>query len=219
MSELAPSILSADFMHLGEQLHTLEKSDIKVLHIDVMDGAFVPSISFGMPVIHSIRRNCGMFFDVHLMIQEPVRYIREFVEAGADSITVHVEACSDIQKTIDVMGKYPIKKALSINPATGVDVVLPYLDRVDMVLVMGVEPGFGGQKLIPETLEKVKELDRLRKEKRLAYRIELDGGVNRENLGMIMEQGTDIVVAGTAVFRGDIRENVRDLQEVIAGAS
>lgn len=219
MSELAPSILSADFMHLGEQLHTLEKSDIKVLHIDVMDGAFVPSISFGMPVIHSIRRNCGMFFDVHLMIQEPVRYIREFVEAGADSITVHVEACSDIQKTIDVMGKYPIKKALSINPATGVDVVLPYLDQVDMVLVMGVEPGFGGQKLIPETLEKVKELERLRKEKGLAYRIELDGGVNRENLGMIIEQGTDIAVAGTAVFRGDIRENVRDLQEVIAGAS
>ncbi len=219
MSELAPSILSADFMHLGEQLHTLEKSDIKVLHIDVMDGAFVPSISFGMPVIHSIRRNCGMFFDVHLMIQEPVRYIREFVEAGADSITVHVEACSDIQKTIDVMEKYPIKKALSINPATGVDVVLPYLDQVDMVLVMGVEPGFGGQKLIPETLEKVKELERLRKEKGLAYRIELDGGVNRENLGMIIEQGTDIAVAGTAVFRGDIRENVRDLQEVIAGAS
>lgn len=219
MSELAPSILSADFMHLGEQLHTLEKSDIKVLHIDVMDGAFVPSISFGMPVIHSIRRNCGMFFDVHLMIQEPVRYIREFVEAGADSITVHVEACSDIQKTIDVMGKYPIKKALSINPATGVDVVLPYLDQVDMVLVMGVKPGFGGQKLIPETLEKVKELERLRKEKGLAYRIELDGGVNRENLGMIIEQGTDIAVAGTAVFRGDIRENVRDLQEVIAGAS
>ncbi len=219
MSELAPSILSADFMHLGEQLHTLEKSDIKVLHIDVMDGAFVPSISFGMPVIHSIRRNCGMFFDVHLMIQEPARYIREFVEAGADSITVHVEACSDIQKTIDVMGKYPIKKALSINPATGVDVVLPYLDQVDMVLVMGVEPGFGGQKLIPETLEKVKELERLRKEKGLAYRIELDGGVNRENLGMIIEQGTDIAVAGTAVFRGDIRENVRDLQEVIAGAS
>ena len=219
MSELAPSILSADFMHLGEQLHTLEKSDIKVLHIDVMDGAFVPSISFGIPVIHSIRRNCGMFFDVHLMIQEPVRYIREFVEAGADSITVHVEACSDIQKTIDVMGKYPIKKALSINPATGVDVVLPYLDQVDMVLVMGVEPGFGGQKLIPETLEKVKELERLRKEKGLAYRIELDGGVNRENLGMIIEQGTDIAVAGTAVFRGDIRENVRDLQEVIAGAS
>ena len=219
MSELAPSILSADFMHLGEQLHTLEKSDIKVLHIDVMDGAFVPSISFGMPVIHSIRQNCGMFFDVHLMIQEPVRYIREFVEAGADSITVHAEACSDIQKTIDVMEQYPIKKALSINPATGVDVVLPYLDQVDMVLVMGVEPGFGGQKLIPETMEKVKELDRLRKEKGLAYRIELDGGVNRENLGMIIEQGTDIAVAGTAVFRGDIRENVRDLQEVIAGAS
>ncbi len=219
MSELAPSILSADFMHLGEQLHTLEESGIRVLHIDVMDGAFVPSISFGMPVIQSIRRNCSMLFDVHLMIQEPARYIKEFVEAGADSITVHVEACSDIQKTIRVMDQYQVRKALSINPATGVDIVLPYLDQIDMVLVMGVEPGFGGQKLIPETLEKVQELAQLRQEKGLSYQIELDGGVNRDNLGMIIEKGTDIAVAGTAVFRGDIRENVRDLQEVIASAS
>lgn len=219
MSELAPSILSADFMHLGEQLHTLEESGIRVLHIDVMDGAFVPSISFGMPVIMSIRRNCSMLFDVHLMIQEPARYIKEFVEAGADSITVHVEACSDIQKTIRVMDRYQVRKALSINPATGVDIVLPYLDQIDMVLVMGVEPGFGGQKLIPETLEKVQELAQLRQEKGLSYQIELDGGVNRDNLGMIIEKGTDIAVAGTAVFRGDIRENVRDLQEVIASAS
>lgn len=219
MSELAPSILSADFMHLGEQLHTLEESGIRVLHIDVMDGAFVPSISFGMPVIMSIRRNCSMLFDVHLMIQEPARYIKEFVEAGADSITVHVEACSDIQETIRVMDRYQVRKALSINPATGVDIVLPYLDQIDMVLVMGVEPGFGGQKLIPETLEKVQELAQLRQEKGLSYQIELDGGVNRDNLGMIIEKGTDIAVAGTAVFRGDIRENVRDLQEVIASAS
>ncbi len=219
MSELAPSILSADFMHLGEQLHTLEESGIRVLHIDVMDGAFVPSISFGMPVIQSIRRNCSMLFDVHLMIQEPARYIKEFVEAGADSITVHVEACSDIQETIGVMDRYQVRKALSINPATGVDIVMPYLDQIDMVLVMGVEPGFGGQKLIPETLEKVQELARLRQEKGLSYQIELDGGVNRDNLGMIIEKGTDIAVAGTAVFRGDIRENVRDLQEVIASAS
>lgn len=219
MSELAPSILSADFMHLGEQLHTLEESGIRVLHIDVMDGAFVPSISFGMPVIQSIRRNCSMLFDVHLMIQEPARYIKEFVEAGADSITVHVEACSDIQKTTRVMDQYQVRKALSINPATGVDIVLPYLDQIDMVLVMGVEPGFGGQKLIPETLEKVQELAQLRQEKGLSYQIELDGGVNRDNLGMIIEKGTDIAVAGTAVFHGDIRENVRDLQEVIASAS
>ena len=219
MSELAPSILSADFMHLGEQLHTLEESGIRVRHIDVMEGAFVPSISFGMPVIQSIRRNCSMLFDVHLMIQEPARYIKEFVEAGADSITVHVEACSDIQETIGVMDRYQVRKALSINPATGVDIVMPYLDQIDMVLVMGVEPGFGGQKLIPETLEKVQELARLRQEKGLSYQIELDGGVNRDNLGMIIEKGTDIAVAGTAVFRGDIRENVRDLQEVIASAS
>ena len=141
------------------------------------------------------------------------------MEAGAHSKTVHVEAGRAIQKTIDEMKQYRIKVALSVNPATGVDAVLPYLDQIDMVLVMGVEPGFGGQKLIPQTLEKVKELDRLRKEKGLSYQIELDGGVNRENLAKIIEHGTDIAVAGTAVFRGNIRENVRDLQEVIAGAS
>lgn len=219
MSELAPSILSADFMHLGEQLHLLENSGTRVLHIDVMDGAFVPSISFGMPVIRSIRRNSSMFFDVHLMINEPVRYVKEFVEAGADSITVHVEACSDIQATIDAMETYHVRKALCINPGTSVDVLKPFLDRIDMVLVMGVEPGFGGQKLIPETLKKVEQLDQLRTEKGYSFQIEFDGGVTRDNLGEIIANGTDIAVAGTAVFRGDIGENVRDLQEVIAGAS
>lgn len=219
MSELAPSILSADFMHLGEQLHLLENSGTRVLHIDVMDGAFVPSISFGMPVIRSIRRNSSMFFDVHLMINEPVRYVKEFVEAGADSITVHVEACSDIQATIDAMEIYHVRKALCINPGTSVDVLKPFLDRIDMVLVMGVEPGFGGQKLIPETLKKVEQLDQLRTEKGYSFQIEFDGGVTRDNLGEIIANGADIVVAGTAVFRGDIGENVRDLQEVIAGAS
>ena len=219
MSELAPSILSADFMHLGEQLHLLENSGTRVLHIDVMDGAFVPSISFGMPVIRSVRRNSSMFFDVHLMINEPVRYVKEFVEAGADSITVHVEACSDIQATIDAMDTYHVRKALCINPGTSVDVLEPFLDRIDMVLVMGVEPGFGGQKLIPETLKKVEQLDQLRTEKGYSFQIEFDGGVTRDNLGEIIANGTDIAVAGTAVFRGDIGENVRDLQEVIAGAS
>ncbi len=219
MSELAPSILSADFMHLGKQLHLLENSGTRVLHIDVMDGAFVPSISFGMPVIRSIRRNSSMFFDVHLMINEPVRYVKEFVEAGADSITVHVEACSDIQATIDAMETYHVRKALCINPGTSVDVLKPFLDRIDMVLVMGVEPGFGGQKLIPETLKKVEQLDQLRTEKGYSFQIEFDGGVTRDNLGEIIANGTDIAVAGTAVFRGDIGENVRDLQEVIAGAS
>ena len=219
MSELAPSILSADFMHLGEQLHLLKNSGTRVLHIDVMDGVFVPSISFGMPVIRSIRRESSMFFDVHLMINEPIRYVKEFVEAGADNITVHVEACSDIQATIDAMETYHVRKALCINPGTSVDVLKPFLNRIDMVLVMGVEPGFGGQKLIPETLKKVEQLDQLRAEKGYSFQIEFDGGVTRDNLGEIIANGTDIAVAGTAVFRGDIGENVRDLQEVIAGAS
>ena len=219
MSELAPSILSADFMRLGEQLHTLEESGLKVLHVDAMDGVFVPSISFGMPVIKSIRTGCQMMFDVHLMIKEPARYIKEFVEAGADSITVHVEACSDIGETITVMKQYPVKRALSVNPGTDVNVLMPYLDQIDMVLVMGVEPGFGGQKLIPETLEKVKKLDQIRRENGYDYLIEFDGGVTRDNLCEIIQNGTDLAVAGTAVFRGNIRENVWDLQEVIAGAS
>lgn len=219
MSELAPSILSADFMHLGEQLHRLGESGIQILHIDVMDGAFVPSISFGMPVIKSIRQGCGMFFDVHLMVQEPARYIKEFVESGADSITVHVEACHDISATIDAMEAYSVRKALCVNPGTSVEVLKPYLSRIDMVLVMGVEPGFGGQKLIPATLEKVAELDQIRRSEGYSYQIEFDGGVTRDNLREIICRGTDIAVAGTAVFRGDIRENVRDLQEVIAGAS
>lgn len=219
MSELAPSILSADFMHLGEQLHLLENSGTRVLHIDVMDGVFVPSISFGMPVIRSIRQGSSMLFDVHLMIKEPVRYIREFAESGADSITVHVEACSDIQATLDEMKKYSIRKALCINPGTSVEVLKPFLDQIEMVLVMGVEPGFGGQKLIPETLKKVEQLDQLRREMGYSFLIEFDGGVTPDNLGEIITKGTDIAVAGTAVFRGDIRGNVRDLQEVIAGAS
>lgn len=219
MSIIAPSILAADFNRLGEQLQVLERNDIKVLHIDVMDGEFVPSISFGMPVIQSLRRESRLFFDVHLMIREPVRYIKDFVDAGADNITIHVEACGDFQETLQELKKYPVKRAVSVKPATSIAAIESCLDQVDMVLVMGVEPGFGGQRLIPDTLEKLRGLDRLRREGGYAYRLEIDGGVNRSNIGEIVQCGTDIIVAGTAVFRGDIEKNIQDLKEVIAGAS
>lgn len=219
MSQLAPSILAADFNRLGKQIKELEQNKIELLHIDVMDGMFVPSISFGMPVITSIRKESSLFFDVHLMVQEPIRYIKEFVEAGADLITVHVEACEDAAETLKQVKSHNVKCGISLNPETPVEVIFPYLELADVVLVMSVHPGFGGQKLIPETLEKVKILAKIREERNLHYNIEIDGGVNQENLLEIVSSGVDMIVAGTAVFRGDISENIRKLGEVISDAS
>lgn len=219
MSQLAPSILSADFNRLGSQIKVLEQKGIKVLHVDVMDGMFVPSISFGMPVIESIRKESSLFFDLHLMVHEPLRYIKQFVKAGADSITVHVEACEDLDKTLGAIKEAGAECAVAVNPETPVSSIVPYLDKVDMALVMSVHPGFGGQKLIAETLDKVQELARLRKEKGLAFSIEIDGGVNQENIREIAMTGIDIIVAGTAVFKGEISDNIDRLREVITNAS
>ena len=219
MSQIAPSILAADFNCLGKQIHELEENEVKYLHIDVMDGIFVPSISFGMPVITSIRKESHLYFDVHLMIREPIRYIEEFVKNGADSITVHVEACEDVKATLQNIKDQGIQCGITLNPETPVERVLPYLDMVDMVLVMSVHPGFGGQKLIPDTLKKVEYLAELRKERDLCYDIEIDGGVNQRNLGDVISAGVDIVVAGTAVFRGDITQNLKNIKEVMTNAS
>lgn len=219
MSRLAPSILAADFNRLGNQIQQIEQNGIELLHIDVMDGMFVPSISFGMPLIASIRKESRLFFDVHLMVQEPARYIKEFVETGADSLTVHVEACSDVKETLQQIKAQNIKCGISLNPETPVDAVLPYLEFADLVLAMTVRPGFGGQKLIPETLEKVRVLTEIRKEKGLCYQIEVDGGVHLGNLQSVISAGVDIIVAGTAVFSGDITENVKRVKEVIENAS
>lgn len=215
-SQLAPSILAADFSCLGDQIHALEQEKMEFLHIDVMDGMFVPSISFGMPVIASLRKVTELFFDVHLMVQEPIRYIEEFRRLGADGITVHYEACEDLGATIRAIRVCGAKAAVSICPETPVSVLEPYLDQVDMILVMGVHPGFGGQTLIPETLDKIRQLQEIREEKKLHYLLEIDGGVNRENLVDVVACGTDLVVAGTAVFQGDIQENIKILKEVIA---
>ena len=219
MFQIAPSILAADFCCLGKQLQEASKAGIEMLHIDVMDGMFVPSISFGMPVIASIRKNCSLFFDVHLMVQDPERYISDFVKAGADSVTVHVEACRQIGKTLQMIKEFDRGCGIALNPETPVEQVLPYLKWVDMVLVMSVHPGFGGQMLIPETLEKVAAFKQFRSEKQLDYRIEIDGGVNMQNIRRVVSMGTDITVAGTAVFDGDISENVKKMREVAVNAS
>lgn len=207
--QIAPSILAADFYHLGEQLRELEKNGIEMLHIDVMDGMYVPSISFGFPIISTIRKECPMFFDVHLMIVQPERYIREFVEAGADSITVHIETCKDLSQTIDLIHSCGVKCGVAINPETEVERVLPYLEKTDMILVMSVRPGFGGQKFMEETLKKSDFLRKLRKEKGYHYFIEIDGGINIMTKELAVENGVDILVSGTAVFSGDISENLR----------
>lgn len=219
MSQLAPSILAADFGNLAEQITVLENNDITYLHIDVMDGMFVPSISFGMPVIASLRSKTKMFFDTHLMIEEPIRYIDEFCKAGADGITVHVEACKDLEKTIQAIRNHGVKVAISICPETEVSRIVQVLEQVDMVLVMSVHPGFGGQKLIPETLDKVDELIAIREQKGLSFLIEIDGGVNKDNIEEIKHRGADVIVAGTAVFKGNMADNIAELKGETENAS
>ncbi|MCF0127464.1 MAG: ribulose-phosphate 3-epimerase [Pseudobutyrivibrio sp.] len=207
---LSPSILSADFGILGEQLRLCDEAGAQYVHIDVMDGRFVPSITYGMPVIETIRKYTDRIFDVHLMIEEPERYIDEFVKVGADSITIHAEATKHLDATIASIKEKGVMCGVALCPSTPVSTIRHILPKVDMVLIMTVNPGFGGQELIPYTLDKVREVAAIAKEEHLKFDIQVDGGVRLDNLSEILEAGANNIVAGSAIFKGDITANVSE---------
>lgn len=215
MNYLAPSILAADFTKLGEQISIIEKSGVKMLHIDVMDGMFVPSISFGMPVVESIRKSSKLLFDVHLMIEEPDRYVETFAKLGADSITVHAEACTHLHRTIHHIKELGLKCSVALNPSTPLSVLDYVLQDLDMVLIMTVNPGFGGQAFIPEMYDKIRQLKNRITEKELKTDIQVDGGVCFENVQDILDAGANVLVAGSCVFKGNIEENIATLQKAL----
>lgn len=216
MNILAPSILSADCTILGEQIEDVKKGGARYLHIDVMDGMFVPAISFGMTVVGSLRKIKDIVFDVHLMVKEPIRYIEDFAKCGADIITVHLEACEDIKATLLKIHECGCKVGLSIKPGTPIAELMPWLELVDMVLVMSVEPGFGGQKYIEESTERIREVRKMITASGKVVDLEVDGGVNLSNVEMILEAGANIIVAGSAVFKGDVLQNTKDFMKKIA---
>ena len=213
--KLSPSILSADFYKLGEDIRQTEENGAEYLHFDVMDGVFVPSISFGMPVLASIKPLVKQVMDTHLMITEPIRYVEAFAKAGADILTIHYEACEDVRATLEKIRECCMKTGLSISPDTPVEVLREFLGEVDMFLIMTVHPGFGGQKLIPETLDKVRELRGMLNERGLETDIQVDGGIYASNIKDALDAGANVIVAGSAVFKGNPGENTKELMEIL----
>ena len=215
MNILSPSILAADFTRLGEQIAAADRAGAQYIHIDVMDGMFVPSISFGMPVISSIRKVTDKVFDVHLMVEKPERYIDEFVKCGADSITVHAEACTHLDRTVGQIREKGIRAGVALNPATSLSVLDYVLDKIDMVLIMTVNPGFGGQKLVESSYDKIRELRRRIDEAGLNVDIQVDGGINASTLPKVLEAGDNVIVAGSAAFGADTEASVRALLKLM----
>ncbi len=210
MIKISPSILSCDFSKLGQDVAKAENGGAEYLHIDVMDGLFVPNISFGAPIQKAIRKQSKMVFDTHLMIVDPIRYIEDFVKAGSDIITIHLESCDNVAEVLDKIHSHGLKAGLSIKPKTPVEDVIPFIDKIDMLLIMSVEPGFGGQSFIPQSLEKIRKARELFPN----LDIEVDGGINADNIGEIVKNGANIIVAGSSVFGfEDVASAIQTLRE------
>ena len=215
--QISPSILSADFSQLGNEIKRLEEAGADLIHVDVMDGHFVPNLTIGPPVIKALKKNCSIKFDVHLMISPVHKYIEAYSDAGADIITIHPETTEDLSSSISKIKELKKKVGLSLNPETKVNVIKTYLDQIDLVLIMSVNPGFGGQKFMPEVLSKIKELKKIQKDKNINFDIEIDGGINFENSKKAIEAGANILVSGTTIFKsnnGDIKKNIGLLRSI-----
>ena len=215
--QISPSILSADFSQLGNEIKRLEKAGADMIHVDVMDGHFVPNLTIGPPVIKALKKNSSLTFDVHLMISPVHKYIESYSNAGADIITIHPEATDNLSDSINKIKELKKKVGISLNPKTEVEVIEKFLDQVDLILIMSVNPGFGGQKFMPEVLNKVKKLDEIRKNLKLNFVIEIDGGINFENSKLAIKSGADILVSGTTIFKnnnGDIKKNIDLLRSI-----
>lgn len=216
MLKLSPSVLSADFGHLAEDIQIIDQAGIEYIHLDVMDGSFVPNISFGAPVIKSVRPVSDKVFDVHLMIDEPVRFLQDYKNCGADIVTVHAEACKHLHRTIAAIKELGMKAGVALNPATPLSVLDYVLEDVDMILIMSVNPGFGGQKFIPSSLRKITETRALLNSRGLQTDIQVDGGVTLSNVAEIIQAGANVLVAGSAVFKGDKVENVKAFHKIFS---